>query len=112
MFRNCRGFTLIETLIAITTLFVCLVIILPSFVLIQTERKELYTELDMIDRLRNELNSPIDHEFQLPFQFLEIINGSEALYHFSIEKKLMKGCVEWETNQTKEKSFCLYKQLD
>lgn len=107
-----NGFTLIETLMAVTVLFLSLLLIVPSFVLVQQERKMLYTEIDMIDSLRSELNDPNSQDMQLPYEMSITLSGNDAHFHFTKDGNFKKGCAKWETNQSKEKTFCLYRSVE
>lgn len=109
MFQSSRGFTMIETVAATTTLFLALFIIIPSFILIQQERKALYDELNIIDHLESTLNQA--HDYEHPSIRTDKVDDIPITLAFTIENDVQKGCVQWETNQKTEKSFCLYKRI-
>ncbi len=112
MFHTSKGFTLVETLVAVSILFISLAIVVPSFVLIQKERNELYTELTIIDSLRSELMH-LDHQnTTFPAKFSGTMNEKELVYHLSTTNQFVKGCVTWENNHFNEKNFCLYKEIE
>lgn len=112
MFQSPKGFTFIETVAATTILFLAALIIIPSFIIIQQERNALYNELKIINHLESILHQQHDDEETYSTIITETIEGISVDFHFTIEGDLRKGCVQWETNQNTDKSFCLYKSLE
>lgn len=110
MFQTSKGFTMIETIATTTILFLALIIIIPSFILIQQERNALYDELNIINYLENTLQQIDHYDQQVQNVFTETVNGISITLTFTLENDLWKGCAQWETNQKTEKTFCLYKR--
>jgi len=112
MFQSPKGFTMIETVAATTTLFLALIIVIPSFILIQQERNALYNEINIINHLETTLTQQTYDDEIYSNTMTDNINGISITLTFTVENDLQKGCVQWETNQRTEKSFCLYRKYE
>lgn len=110
MLRNDNGFTLIEVLVATSLLFLTLSFILPSFVILHSERQSLYREIEIVQQLEQKLHDASLESERIPFQISEEISGRFITYIFTIDDQLIKGCAHWETEKTDETSMCLYKK--
>ncbi|MCA1009669.1 prepilin-type N-terminal cleavage/methylation domain-containing protein [Halobacillus halophilus] len=105
--RNSSGFTLIETITALSLLLCLIIFLLPSLSHIRLLQKDLAHERIAISYLHEELHAlsyskptlPIVHlgyqEIPLQIQFVEKSN-------------LVEGCITWKTHLKKIEEVCLY----
>jgi prepilin-type N-terminal cleavage/methylation domain-containing protein len=109
--RNNNGFTLIEVLITVSILLGVVITVIPLLQLLRLEGETLkdrrYMNQELFDELQSFLWSPgrpLPQSHHTTFQG----NGMIAVYHFTLERDLIKGCVEWTNVKEKRETICLY----
>lgn len=104
------GFTLIEVLVAASILFMTVSTFLPIILILDAEQKILSDRRNLVYMLHDELQHYIwkPNSSKLPSQFTETVHAIPAQFEFSIEKQLLKGCVEWNNAKNRKEKICLY----
>ena len=109
--RDNKGFTLIEVLITVSILLGVVITVIPLLQLLILEGETLtdrrYMNQELFDELQPFLWSPgrpLPQSQHTTFQS----NGMKAVYHFTQERELIKGCVEWTNVKEKRETICLY----
>lgn len=98
-----KGFTLLESMVAISLLLSVTITIIPSLSHIRMLQKELSIERHTLSTLHDELN--IVRQESLPVEKNDEIYP-KITYQFTKEENLIKGCVKWENSN---EAMCLYK---
>ncbi|WP_176330238.1 type II secretion system protein [Oceanobacillus rekensis] len=108
--RKDNGFTLIEVLVAASILFMTVSTFLPIILILDAEQKVLSDRRHLTHMLHDELQYFIWNPSteKLPSQFTETVHTIPAKFEFSIEKQLIKGCVEWNNAKNRKEEICLY----
>lgn len=106
LFKNCRGFSLAETITAFSIWLLVATILIPQLVLLTQERANTKQSLTAIKLLHEKVQ-------YVSFQNAEKIN--ETIIRDNIAYKLIwkedipdkKACLEWSNFYQKTKSVCL-----
>ncbi|MFD1363066.1 prepilin-type N-terminal cleavage/methylation domain-containing protein [Lentibacillus salinarum] len=107
--KNSKGFSLIESLAAVSLLMMIIATIIPASSLLLNEREVLQQKRHMIHQLHLELQPFLRESTKaVPNDFSKIVNGSEATFRFVAEDNLLKGCVIWDNDRNRTDQFCLY----
>ncbi|TMN20960.1 type II secretion system protein [Lentibacillus cibarius] len=108
--KNNKGFTLIETIVATSLVMMVIVSLIPAVNILSKERMSLQQKRSISNELHSELQSYVwtDRHPRLPVHFVKEIKGVRAVFSFTAERELLKGCVTWTNAQKREEKLCLY----
>lgn len=106
IFKNCKGFSLAETMTAFSIWLIIVTVLIPHLVLLTQERANTKQSLTAIKLL---------HEKVQNVSFLEAEKVNETITRDNIAYKLTwkeemsdkKACLEWTNYYQKTKSICL-----
>lgn len=106
---NNKGFSLIESLVAVTLLMVMISTLIPITNTLIHEREVLHQKRLIGNQLHDELQPHLwDGQNRIPIKYSKKFNATTLNYKFSTENKLLKGCVTWENVKNKTNQICLY----
>src|SRR5699024_5931320 len=109
MLKNNKAFTLIEVLVGSSILFIIIITIVPINSLLESERNLLRDRYDYTNKLHDELQSFIWEDKKIPVTYERRINKKTVSFQFSKEyRELIKGCVNWENDRSKNAVIRLY----
>lgn len=104
-----NGFTLIETIIAVSILMSVIMTIAPIISTILTEQSILSDRRALAYALHDELQLYLwTDSKELPDTYRQNIHSKEVTFQFTKEDNYVKGCVNWENVKQKNESLCLY----
>jgi competence protein ComGE len=108
MLKNCRGYTLLEMLVAFSILFLLLAHMLPLYIQIKQERKNIDIEKAAVKLLHEKmLEYKYDGAFPSPSN--RVLDG--MMYEVTWqqeEQSLFKVCISWEDLSKRSKKRCDY----
>lgn len=107
MWKNHKGFTLLETSIALTVLFITISVSLPIMSLLQTERAIIKERRIIAYRLHDELLFSIGHG-EVPMDKAFEIDNKLITISQTREDKLITSCARWENRKQRREEICLY----
>ncbi|MGP4067742.1 prepilin-type N-terminal cleavage/methylation domain-containing protein [Halobacillus sp. B29] len=105
--KNSSGFTLVETITALSLLLCLITFLLPSLSHIRLLQKDLANERIAISYLHEELHSLSYTKPHLPSVHLGY-EESPFQIQFVEKSNLVEGCITWKTHLRKIKKVCLY----
>lgn len=106
---NNKGFSLIETLVASSVIFILIATIVPITSLLNNEREILIERRLAASKLHDEFQPIIwNNHGNLPLSYKSTINSMSVLFSFTFENDLIKGCVKWKNAKDQPDSICLY----
>ncbi|MBP1950357.1 type II secretion system protein [Virgibacillus litoralis] len=106
---NNKGFSLIESLVAVTLLMIMISTLIPITNLLIYEREVLHQKRLFGNELHAELQPYLwDDQASIPTEYSKEVNETKLIFTFSAENKLLKGCVEWKNVKNKTDQICLY----
>lgn len=108
MWKNNKGFSLVEMLVALIVVVTVVATTIPIFTLIQTERKQLEDKRKIMSVLHEQLNDYIWHGKIIEVQFVQIINGKKINIIISSKNNIIEGCVTYQNERHKDETICLY----
>ncbi|SFF54138.1 hypothetical protein SAMN05216353_101171 [Halobacillus alkaliphilus] len=105
--KNSSGFTLVETITAISLLLCLIIFLLPSLTHIRLMQKDLANERIAISYLHDELHTL---SYTTPKLSNVYLGDQEIpfLIQFVEKSNLVEGCITWKTHLKKIKEVCLY----
>ncbi|MFZ0368078.1 MAG: prepilin-type N-terminal cleavage/methylation domain-containing protein [Halobacillus sp.] len=105
--KNSSGFTLVETITALSLLLCLIIFLLPSLSHIRLLQKDLANERIAISYLHEELHTLSYTTTKLPSTHL---GYQEVPFQIQFVEKsnLVEGCITWKTHLEKIKEVCLY----
>ncbi|MGM8365123.1 prepilin-type N-terminal cleavage/methylation domain-containing protein [Virgibacillus sp. W0181] len=108
--KSSKGFTLTETLVATSIIFIMIGTILPIATLLHSEQDILADRRSIASHLHDELQSVIhDKHSPLPDMYTEKINNKNIRFQFKQnEENFIKGCATWQNGKQIEEEICLY----
>lgn len=106
---NNKGFSLIETLVALSIIMMVTTTMIPITTLLMAERDVLEEKRILSTMLHDELQYYLwSEDATIPASYDKKVNGTVASLHFSSDKSLLKGCVKWGNVKNKQEEICLY----
>lgn len=109
MLQNNKGFSLIETLVALSILVTVISTFIPIKSIIMVERDVLHQKQQVINSLHEELQTILVHSDTIPIASYTIhVDKTPVTIRFTEEKSLLKGCAEWKNAKNKQEQSCLY----
>lgn len=105
--KNIKGFTLIESLVAMSIVMMLVVTIVPIDILIKQERKTLQDKRAIVLTLHDYLQQ-MTWENDMLYDEQQIINGVTVYFDYSLENQLIKGCASWDNVKQRKEKYCLY----
>ncbi|WP_175631899.1 competence type IV pilus minor pilin ComGE [Virgibacillus siamensis] len=107
--QNSKGFSLIETLVALSILLAVITAIIPIKTRIMMERDVLDQKRAVLNTLHEELQDYLWSGASMQNQSYTInVDGSPVRIHFTTENSYLKGCAEWKNVKNKQDESCLY----
>ncbi|MFC4558802.1 prepilin-type N-terminal cleavage/methylation domain-containing protein [Virgibacillus kekensis] len=107
--KSNKGFSLIESLVAVSMLCMMIVTLIPLTSLIMTERDILHEKRLYSNILHDKFQDYIWNTGEpLPSRVEEEIAGKKLVFTFTIENKLLKGCVVWTNAKKMSEETCFY----
>ncbi|GAA0443393.1 hypothetical protein GCM10008983_20760 [Lentibacillus halophilus] len=108
--RKSNGFTLIETVVAASLLMMIITSLIPATDLLMKERMVQQQKRSIVNELHSELQTYLwnGNHPPLPNESTKRIKGTEAIFSFTKEAQLIKGCVTWTNAQKRGDTSCLY----
>ncbi|MEN1970578.1 competence type IV pilus minor pilin ComGE [Lentibacillus sp. N15] len=109
--KNNKGFTLIEVLVAFSTVVMIATTLLPLISTINKEEEHLSERLRFSNQLYDELQMYLwEGQDRLPpFSFAKTDHSTTLFYQFiKTNDHLIKGCVKWTNVKEKSETICLY----
>lgn len=106
---NNKGFSLIESLVAVTLLMMMISTLIPITNLLIYEREILHQKRLFGNELHAELQPYLwDGQDSIPTEYFKTVNETKLKFIFLAENQLLKGCVEWKNVKNKTNQICLY----
>lgn len=108
MLRNCKGFSILEVIGALSIFLVVIMVMLPFLIKTYEERSILDYKREALVLLHNETESYL-YDYGYEPVTKEIITG-KRIYLFTLdgESSLEKLCVHWEVPWNKKGKVCGY----
>lgn len=107
--RNSNGFSLIETLVALSILVTVISIFIPIQSKIMIERDVLNQNQVVSNVLHEELQKTLWSNQLIPEDsYIINVDGSPITINFTLDKSLLKGCAKWENAKKMQQQSCLY----
>lgn len=106
IFKNCKGFSLAETMIAFSIWLLIITVFIPHLVLLTQERANNRQSLTAIKLLHEKVQGV---SFQNTEKVNETFMKDNVAYHLTWEEDMsdQKACLEWKNHYKKTKSVCL-----
>lgn len=109
MLRNCKGFSLIETLVAFSIWFLLLGTILPQMIQVIQERKSTYLLNTANELLYEELQSFVYEEENKISKAIQKNNESFFILWEEVDnQRLAKACISWTDKLNRGVERCGY----
>lgn len=108
MLRNCKGFSILEAIGALSILLVVMLIMVPIMMKIYEERSILDYKKEALVLLHNETETYLyDNGYETTHK--EIVTGKRTyLLTLVGEDALVRLCVHWEVSWNKKGKVCSY----
>ncbi|MFC3882899.1 competence type IV pilus minor pilin ComGE [Bacillus songklensis] len=108
MLKSCRGYTLLEMLVAFSILFLLLAHILPLYIQIKQERKDIDIDKAAV-KLLHEKVLEYKYDGASPSPSRRLLNGIVYEVSWQVEEQsLFKVCIYWENLSKQSKKRCDY----
>ncbi|UFT97769.1 hypothetical protein KO561_11095 [Radiobacillus kanasensis] len=109
MFHNHKGFSLVETFASLSLLLLLITTSLPLLIHVKQQEVVLSDRRHIQSSLHDELISMLHlSNSTIPTEYERTIQDRTVTFTFSIEKKNIKGCVQWQNANEQTENFCLY----
>lgn len=107
--RNSKGFSLIETLVALSILLTVISTFIPIKTTIMMERDILNQEQKVLNTLHEELQVSLwNSGTNTESTYTVNVGNTPVTIRFTVENSLLKGCAEWKNAKNKQQRSCLY----
>ncbi|WP_174613796.1 competence type IV pilus minor pilin ComGE [Virgibacillus ihumii] len=107
--RNNKGFSLIETLVALSILVTVITTFIPIKSTIMLHRDILHQKQEVLNSLHEELQIMLMNGDTIPIAAYTInVGRTPVSIGFTVENSLLKGCAEWKNAKNKQQRSCLY----
>lgn len=109
MLLNNKGFTLVEVLVAFSLIMLLVTTFVPISTLLQQQTVIFSDRRIMSSKLHDELQVILwDKKAFSSETFTKQVNDKNAIFRFTREDDLIKGCVKWDNINNKKEEICLY----
>ncbi|QDP40599.1 hypothetical protein FN924_10595 [Radiobacillus deserti] len=113
MLRSPKGYSLVESVTALSLLLLILTSFLPLLLYVKQQERLLSDRRLIQSELHDELLYFIHHSSKpLPASYERIIQKRSVTFSITKERDYMKGCVEWDNVNQNTETFCLYGKED
>ncbi|GAA0602519.1 hypothetical protein GCM10009001_19340 [Virgibacillus siamensis] len=107
--QNTKGFSLIETLVALSILVTVITTFIPIKTTIMLHRDILHQKQEILNSLHEELQFSLQNNVSDPIKPYTVhVDNTPVAIHFTVEESLLKGCAEWKNVKNKQQQSCLY----
>ncbi|MGG3889237.1 competence type IV pilus minor pilin ComGE [Metabacillus fastidiosus] len=106
MLRNCKGFSLAETLTALGIWSILLSIIIPQMMVLVQERRNV-EQMNIAYKIIHEKTEQVIFHHAAKINEKISMNGVDYELNWREGKNYSKGCITWTNNSKQEKEVCL-----
>lgn len=108
MWRNSKGFTFVEALVAFHIVLVIVFTVAPIVNIVYFEREVLFDRRTISSKLHDELQTYIYNGKQLPMKRSRTINNLTVTIQMTFENEFIQACANWKNVKEREENICFY----
>src|SRR5690625_3779784 len=109
MYKNCKGFILLDTVVAINIIILFTLVIIPVYIIMKQEKQSLHERMIISLYLFNQMQTVIRDEItDITNDEEKMIGNKTVNFTYTLDEQFIKGCAIWDNYRKRRETFCLY----